>query len=240
VKTLAVLAYHKIGEPSGDPKNWWYVREQVFEAHLELLRESGWSVLDLDTFLSGLAEPTALPERAVLLTFDDGYRSFRELALPLLETFGFPSVLFIPTGFVGGKNALGGWKPEAAISTWDDLRAVSGSGISVQAHSVSHRRFSELSLTEWRDEATRSKDELEERLGLPVRAFAYPYGDDAGASAELQRTLTEAGYRAAFLFGGGLVRLPVENPLRIPRLDVYPESDLAALLEGNSAGSATS
>src|SRR5688572_2679890 len=83
---LAVLGYHKIGEPSpGGWETWFYVPERTFVAHLEYLRVRGWHVIDLATLLRGLSDSDALPPRAALLTFDDGYRSMLDTALPCLR-----------------------------------------------------------------------------------------------------------------------------------------------------------
>src|SRR4051812_49284429 len=104
-RTLAILGFHKVGEPpAGELSTWFYVSRDTFIGFLSYLRESGWNVIDLQGFLTGLAAPESLPERSVLITFDDGYRSMRTVALPLLQEFGFPAVLFVPSAFVGGQN----------------------------------------------------------------------------------------------------------------------------------------
>ena len=123
-RKLAILGYHKIGEPRPDGwETWYYVRENAFVDHLSYLKENGWQVIDSAVFLEGLETPDPLPERAVLLTFDDGYRSMREVALPLLLQFGYPGVLFVPTDFIGGRNLFNADdEPEEAICDWDDLR----------------------------------------------------------------------------------------------------------------------
>ena len=81
-QVLAILGYHKIGKPPpGGWETWFYIPEGTFANHLSHLREHGWQVIDLATFLRGLAVPESLPERAALLTFDDGYRSIRSTSL---------------------------------------------------------------------------------------------------------------------------------------------------------------
>src|SRR5688572_19995358 len=99
-RTLAILGYHKIGSPRPDGwETWFYVPEQTFVDHLAYLRDHDWQVIELDTFLRGLSNLDALPPRAALLTFDDGYRSTLDTALPVLQRFGYPAVLFVATDY---------------------------------------------------------------------------------------------------------------------------------------------
>jgi peptidoglycan/xylan/chitin deacetylase (PgdA/CDA1 family) len=228
LKDVAILGYHKIGEPSlSDWKTWFYVPEEIFVAQLSYLEENGWEVIDLATFLEGLADPDVLPERAALLTFDDGYRSMRTVTLPLLLRFEYPAVLFVPTGFVGGLNAFeGGSEPEEPICSWEDLRELERHGVSVQSHGVSHRALSEFDPAEQEEELLGSKATLEVVLGKPVEIFAYPYGDGGTDPRSTSGALRRAGYRAAFRYKGGMARLPVPDPYHLPRLAMGPDTDL--------------
>ncbi len=231
---LAILGYHKVGEPSaGGWETWNYVPESTFEGHLKCLGDEGWEVIDLATFLRGLTEPASLPERSALVTFDDGYRSIRQTALPILARFGFPAVLFVPTDFVGKQNTFDAKiEPEEAICDWEDLRALERAGISVQSHGVSHRRFSELGPDAQNEELCLSKSTLDAELTAPVKVFAFPYGDDGKDPKGVQSLLERAGYEAACLYGGGAIQLPIADPYRLTRLAMGPDSDLDALLGG--------
>ena len=245
--TLAILGFHKIGEPPPDPdgwETWFYISEATFAGQLGYLQESGWQVIDLTTFVKGLTAPNSLPERAALLTFDDGYRSMRTVALPLLRRFGYPGVLFVPTDFIGGRNTFDPAEPEEDLCDWDDLVELERRGVSVQSHGASHQSFSELTPPEQEEELCRSKTALERGLGKRVEVFSYPYGDDGvsyypydddGASSpvlrRVRKTLKRAGYRAAFLYGGGPNRLPAADPYRLTRLAVGPDTDLQTELQ---------
>ena len=231
--TLAILGYHKIGEPSpGGWETWYYIPEEIFVEHLTYLRVNGWQVIDPATLLSGLAKPAELPERAALITFDDAYRTIMGCGLARLLEFGYPGVMFVPTAYIGGINAFDAntHEPEEPICSWDDLRELERRGISVQSHGVTHRAFSDLSPADLEDEVVRSKAVLEDGLGRPVEVFAYPYGG-GGADPELVRgVLQRVGYRAACLYEGGPMRLPAVNPYRLNRLAMGPDTDLRAEL----------
>jgi peptidoglycan/xylan/chitin deacetylase (PgdA/CDA1 family) len=232
-RSLAILGYHKIGEPSpGGWQTWFYVPEEISAGHLSYLREYGWQVIDLPALFRGIAVPESLPERAALLTFDDGYRSIRTVALPWLLRFGYPAVLFVPTDYIGGINDFdAGQEPEDAICNWDELRELERLGVSIQSHGASHRSFSKLSLPEQEEDLTRSRISLEAGLEKPVDVFAYPYGDGGTEPRSTGRALERAGYRAACLYKGGPNSLPVAEPYRLTRLAMGPDTDLQVALE---------
>ncbi len=230
---LAILAYHKIGEPpAGGWTTWSYVPEATFMSQLRTLLDHGYSVIDAGAFLNGLEDPASLPNRAALLTFDDGYASMLNVAEPWLAQSGLPAVLFVPTNYVGGSNRFDrGTEPEEAMCTWDQLRELQHRGISIQSHGVSHRAFSELTEAERTAELRDSKSHLEEALDAPVEVFAYPYGDCGTDPRTVDEAMAGAGYRAGCLYKGGVAKLPTDTPFRLTRLAMGPDTDLATMLE---------
>jgi peptidoglycan/xylan/chitin deacetylase (PgdA/CDA1 family) len=231
-RELLVLAFHKIGAPPpGSSNTWFYIPAPVFEGYLKWLRDSSWRVIDADTFVASLTDPESLPPRSALLTFDDGYSSMRHTAVPFLCEYGFPSVLFVPTSFIGGTNRFDqGVEPEEPICDWDDLLEIQRSGVSLQSHGVTHRHFSKLGLAELRHELRASKSALEARTGQSVTLFSFPYGD-AGSSLKTTATeLCQAGYRAAFLYGGGRERIPPKSYCYLSRVAMGADTDLVAML----------
>lgn len=231
-RTIAILAFHKIGEPAaGGWKSWFYISEETFTGQMEFLRDHGWHVINVFMFLQGLKEPDALPERSALITFDDGYRSVREAALPVLRRFGYPAVIFVPTDYIGHYNMFDeGIEPREAICDWDDLRELMRHGVSVQSHGASHRRFSTFSLDEQKEELRRSKSVLENNLRNPVEIMAFPYGDDGMNKENTESCLRETGYRAACLYGGDSIILPADNPYCLSRIAMGPDTNLEEVL----------
>ncbi len=235
---IAILGYHKVGPPPPDGwETWFSVPEAVFGAQLAALREGDWQPVDLVRFLRGLTEPERLPARMALITFDDGYRSVLDVALPFLERFGYPAVVFVPTEFVGRTNQFDlESEPEEPLCDWDDLRELERRGVAVQSHGASHRAFSELTPAERSSELERSKAALEAQLAHTVELFAYPYGDDAGLPADLRAALVRSGYRGACGYGGAPFSLPANDPYRLERLAMGPDTDLATALERGRSG----
>jgi peptidoglycan/xylan/chitin deacetylase (PgdA/CDA1 family) len=231
-RVLGILSFHKVGEPpAGSWPTWFYIPETLFASQLTYLQKHGWQVIDCSTFLMSLDTPDILPTRAVLLTFDDGYRSMRDVVLPWLLRFGYPAVLFVPSDYIGQYNVFdAGMEPKEPICDWDDLRELQRHGVAVQSHGASHRCFSNLRIGELEEELRRSKAVLENGLGRDVDVLAYPYGDGGADAQAVRRALQHAGYRAACLYKGGATLLPITDRYRLGRVPMGPDTDLHAAL----------
>ncbi|MCU1427286.1 MAG: polysaccharide deacetylase [Actinomycetia bacterium] len=230
--TVAVLSYHKIGDPPEDGwESWYYVPTVVFRKQLQVLVEDGWHPIDHGSFVAALDDPAGLPDRSVLVTFDDGYQSLVAEAAPILEELVIPSVVFVPTAYIGGRNDFdAGDEPAETICGWDDLAWLAAHGMATQSHGVHHHAMSELDPAARRHEVEESQRVLTEGLGAPVRCFAFPYGDEGDDPPMMAAALRAAGYRAAFLYGGGATDLSRADRYRLPRIAMGPDTDLRALL----------
>jgi peptidoglycan/xylan/chitin deacetylase (PgdA/CDA1 family) len=234
---VAILAYHKIGRPSaGAWDTWYYISEEIFERQLHFIAESVWEVIDAARFLQGLDDPGSLPDRSVLLTFDDGYQSILRCALPHLIAFGFPAVLFVPTGFVGDVSRFDEKtrEPMEPICSWDELRELQHGGISIESHGVSHCHFSEVDRARLVFELESSRRAIIKELGANSLMLAFPYGDAGSDYPETGRALAETGYRCAFLYGGGAQSFPISDPYRIARIPMGPDIELGQTLTSPS------
>jgi peptidoglycan/xylan/chitin deacetylase (PgdA/CDA1 family) len=214
---VPVLVYHNIGK---DPRGRLVLGVDAFTEQMKYLKANGFRVVSVAEFVEWLQLRRQLPRKTVVLTFDDGYRSFREHAYPVLKELRFTATLFVYTDYVGaGRNAL----------NWDDLKALAAEGFDVQAHSKSHadlRRGDHESEAQYgrrmQAELIEPPRVLARSVGRPVSFLAYPYGrvDDA-----VLAKVKDHGYLAAFT-----VRRE-SNPafvdvLRISRSQVYADMTL--------------
>lgn len=190
---LPILCYHHVAAAGKSPG---YQRFQMsaarFEEQVSYLFHSGYLCLTLRDAAARWREKR-IDRRTVILTFDDGYDSFYEIALPILCRYGFPATVFAVSGEVGG---LSRWNPgsEAGLMGWSQLRELHRAGIEIGSHTVSHRRLSDLELAAVREEVKNSRAALEEKLGAPVKSFAYPFG---AFNRAIEGLVQEAGYDAA-------------------------------------------
>ena len=235
-RTLRVLMYHKVNDL---PENPLSVPTALFDEQLAALRDLGYTVVDLDAVLAHYRDGAALPPRAVLITFDDGYRDNLEQALPILERHGYPAVLFVPIGYLDDSRPL---PHEERLATrglvnstldWRELEELETRGIRIESHGISHRPLADLEVDEAAREIALSKLRLEERLGRPVRAFAYVKGSEAHYHPVHLSLLRQAGYEVAFTSVSG-ANGPSTDPLRLRRYNVepYPTRTFELVLAG--------
>lgn len=220
---ISVLVYHAISDLNGDPVLADHsVPPERFAEQLDVLKQRGWNFVDLDTVLGALdGGRDRLPERAVLLTFDDAYTDLRDEACPILEQREIPAVAFAVAGQLGGKNDwdIEGGAEELDLLCPDGLREVAERGVEIGSHTVSHPPLTEVSPTQLVRELEDSADRLD-ALGLTrPRAFAYPFGRWNGEVAEAVR---EAGYEVAFTVDRGAVEAD-SDPHALPRFAVHAD-----------------
>jgi peptidoglycan/xylan/chitin deacetylase (PgdA/CDA1 family) len=235
-RTLRVLMYHKVNDLPGNPLS---VPVGVFDEQMGLLRDLGYTVVGLDAVLDHYAEGRPLPPNAVLITFDDAYRDNLENALGVLGRYGFPAVLFVPLAYLDGTHPLPHEERLAqqgvvnGTLSWDELGELEEGGIRVESHGISHRPLAELEVDEAAREIMLSKLRLEERLGRPVRAFAYVKGSEAHYKPVHLSLLRQAGYEVAFTSVSG-ANGPATDPLRLHRYNVepYPPRTFELVLAG--------
>jgi len=168
---------------------------ETFAAHLELIAREGGVVLPLAEIVAGLRDPEeALPDGAVALTFDDGYRSVYETAFPLLRARGWPFTVFVCPGDVDAKRG--------PVLGWDELREMAAAGATVANHGGAHvflqRRVPGEGDAAWtertRAELLAARDRLAAELGSAPPLFAYPYGEWDPQLADLVASLGWTGF----------------------------------------------
>jgi peptidoglycan/xylan/chitin deacetylase (PgdA/CDA1 family) len=210
---VPILVYHNI---SAQDKGKLSMASKTFDAQIKQLHADGFYALSLADFVAFTAGRRQVPRRSVLLTFDDGYKSFVQYARPILKDYGFGATLFVYSDFIGAGSAL----------SWQELRSLSEQGFDVQAHSKTH---SNLRRKEGESEAAYAKRieaELafpltlyKKNLPRPVDALAYPYGE---MDDDLVPYVVKYGYTVAFTVRRQSNAAFV-SPLKISRSQIYSE-----------------
>jgi peptidoglycan/xylan/chitin deacetylase (PgdA/CDA1 family) len=235
-RTLRILMYHKVNDLWPNPTT---VPTRVFEEQMTLLGELGYAPVSLDAVRDHYVGGAALPERAVLITFDDGYRDNLVNALPILRRHGFPAVLFAPIGFLHDGRPLPHEESLHALGVrnetldWDELAELEAGGMRIESHGIGHRPLSELEPAEATREIALSKLRLEERLGREVEAYAFVKGSQADYRPEHASLVQQAGYKLAFTSVSG-ANGPRSDRFRLRRYNVepYPARTFELVLAG--------
>jgi peptidoglycan/xylan/chitin deacetylase (PgdA/CDA1 family) len=219
--------YHRVAATGPAALARWRIDPSALEEQLAYLRDAGYVSLGLDAWAAHLAARTPAPERAVVLTFDDAFADVAEHVVPLLEANGLTATVFAPTDHVGGTSA---WDARlgtpARLMDWDALGDVVAAGVTVASHGASHRPLTALADDEVVLEAARSRAALEDRLGRPVAAIAYPYGDH---DPVVRHLVGAAGLRVGVTCEPRHSHLR-DDPLALPRIEIEGADRLAELV----------
>jgi peptidoglycan/xylan/chitin deacetylase (PgdA/CDA1 family) len=229
--TLRVLMYHKVNDIPDNPTT---VPVSCFDEQLAQLRELGYRPVGLEAVVDHYTRGAPLPEGAVLITFDDGYRDTLENALPLLQKHGCEAVIFVPVAYMDDRMPLLVERGvRNATLDWGLVRELDAGGVRVESHGIAHRPLAELPLDEAVREIAVSKLRLEEELGRPVRAYAYVKGSEAHFHPVHESILRQAGYELGFT-SISRANGPATDRFRLGRYNVepYPPRTFELVLAG--------
>ena len=183
---VPVFMYHDILAPK---QVFFDVTPEELEADFEYLQEQGATPIHLWQLVAHLRTGLPLPEKAVLLSFDDGYGGHYEHVYPLLRKYNFPATFSIYIDKLKGLTAR-------SSLTWEQLQEMAADPlVTIAAHSISHPEdLRELPDEEARAEIVESKRLLEERLGQEIDYFTYPAGH---SDDRIEQLVVDAGFKAA-------------------------------------------
>jgi len=187
--TIPILTYHKFC--TGDSQDVYTIHITRFEQQMAYLKNNGYLVISIAQLLQCI-ENNIFPEKPVIITIDDGFKSVYSLAFPVLKEYGFPATLFLYTDFIGnGPNQL----------SWQEIREMIDAGMEIGSHTLSHSNLLNMKkkeshmdyLKRINQEILLSREILERNTGSLVQSFAYPYGV---YSQEIKMLAKQAGYQA--------------------------------------------
>lgn len=223
---LPVLMYHHIKELGPDATEGqlaWTVSPQALAAQIAYLVAEGWQTISPGELAGYFEAGEPLPAKPLMITFDDGYKEVYEHAYPLFAPTALRPTLFIIT--------LDTDRGYPAMMNWAQLQELVAAGFQVGSHSSDHSDLRKKDAATLSYQIGDSQALLEERLGVRVDAFCYPYGSGAWEDAVLEM-LRRYGYRTGYTLNPTYWQDPA-SPLQLGRLRVSYDmtvEDLAALL----------
>ncbi|HTW51595.1 MAG TPA: polysaccharide deacetylase family protein, partial [Stellaceae bacterium] len=198
---IPILVYHHV-VPDHAP-GVLYVTPDGFEQHLRFLSDNGYQSVSFADLADSLEYGLPLPERPVILSFDDGWENQFEHGFPLLQKYGFGATFYIVSGYVDHENFM----------TTDQLRAMMAAGMTIGCHSHTHPSLPSLGTgARLKDEVAGSKAWLEDHFGIAIDTFAYPYG---AYTAAVAAAVKAADYRTARTVDTG-IRATAANLATLP------------------------
>lgn len=172
---IPILLYHDFVTivPESDPDNFSYINTpQSYEENIKVLLDNGYTFISFEELNDAINGKISLPEKTILVTFDDGYYSNYEYIFPILKKYNVKASIFIVTDKI--EKEIDGKK----YLSWDQCAEMQNSGlVEIFSHSKRHVFYDKLPVRRIRDDVIESYKIIEEKLGSKsLKVFAYPYG----------------------------------------------------------------
>ncbi len=216
--TCPILMYHYISTAPEDADRTLLdltVPPEQFEQHLDVILEEGYQSITMDQLYEGMHHNFALPEKPVVLTFDDGYWDAAAHATPLMRSRGMVGTFYIVSEFMETSIYL----------KWGDAAAMQNSGMEIGCHSATHPDLSRLSYDEQFQELESSTLAIENALGRRPTTFCYPFGRH---NLNTRLILRDMGYKTAVTTSDATVQY-ADNRFRMGRVRVRNRTTLDQL-----------
>lgn len=218
IRNIPILMYHQVTpnvNPRFAPSS---VTPGTFALQIKILHLLGYKTVDLSQLESCSRGNSTLPRKPIVITFDDCYRDSVDYALPILKSYGFTAVFFVPTNYIGKRSH---WlMPELGIEfpiiDWNAVKHLDTNGFQIGSHSMSHPRLAEISPKDCFNELVRSRKTLEDKLGHEIVHLAYPYGS---FNENVRDEAAKAGYRTSCTTEERFAKLE-DDLLALPRINV--------------------
>ncbi len=193
---VPILVYHRVSDSDDNPQT---LKVADFEAQIKFLADNGYKVIMPDDLLDAWEKGKTLPDKPVLITFDDGHEDIYKNVFPILQKYNMRATVFIVTDHVGMNDYL----------SWDFVRALQNGGyFDFQSHTASYKNLTQLKPDKLWNEIYGSKQAIEWALQKPAKFIAYP---DGKYSVEAEETCKECGFRAGFIEDYGLAKNGDDN-----------------------------
>lgn len=190
---VPILMYHHIQDLASDASELrltWTVAPQNFDAQMAFIAQRGFHTITMAQLVGQLKDNKPLPAKPIIISFDDGWEEQYAVAFPILKKNNLIGTFFVYTRPIN----------HAQYMTWAQLQEMSAAGMDIQPHTLTHPHLRALPPDEALKEIADSKSILETRLGKPMIAFAYPFGEYNAAIIEM---LKRAGFEAAVTLDPG-------------------------------------
>ncbi|MEP7285332.1 MAG: polysaccharide deacetylase family protein [Chloroflexota bacterium] len=219
---VPILMYHYISVPPPDADKYRLdlsVTPDNFRRQMQWLKEHGYRTISPDDFMAAVERGKKLPDRPVLVTFDDGYIDAYTNAFPILRSVGFKGTFFIVTDWLDeNKQGYLNWTQAKEMSQW---------GMSIENHSRRHEDMRKRDHDWLIYEILGPIESIEAHIGVRPLFFCYPAGQ---FDLNVVRELRAAGIEAAFTTNDGTYGYS-DDMLRLPRVRIRGSTNLATFAD---------
>ncbi|WP_160688723.1 polysaccharide deacetylase family protein [Clostridium sp. C2-6-12] len=211
---VPVLYYHSVRESADNEVT---IKPEILREHLKYINEQGYTTLTMKQLEDYILNNSPIPEKSILITFDDGYMDNYYNAFPILKEFNMTATIFCITSELDGSYYL----------SKEAIKEISDYGIDIESHTVTHPHLNKLKYDKQLEELLESKKTLEGITGKEITSIAYPFGDFDDNSVKAAK---EAGYTLGFTTKLGLSDRN-DNPLVLDRIYISSEYNMNTFKE---------
>lgn len=184
---VPILVYHSFGPALAKKESkmqlHYRITTTMFEAQMKYLYDNGYHPISFSTYVDSLKNNTKLPDKAVVLTFDDGWKTQYKYAVPILEKYNFTATFFIISNMMS-----------APYMNLTELKDLVAHGFDIESHTQTHKMLPTLSSKKLTIELVESKKTLEDKLGIKINTIAYP---NYKQNTVVRNAVKNAGYLGA-------------------------------------------
>lgn len=210
--SAVILVYHHVATDTPPSTT---IAPDTFRGHMDYLRDNDFTVIGLDQLIASVQQGTELPDKAIVISFDDGYESIYTTAFPMLQEYQFPFTLFVSTEPINNR--------QRNYMNWDQITEMSDAGVLVANHMVTHPYMTEKlegesdeeQLLRLQDELLSAETDIEAHTGQHHKILAYPYGE---YTADIKTMIDKFGYVGIAQNSGAVG--PDSDLLALPRFPV--------------------
>ena len=193
----------------------------VFENKLKFLKKN-FNVISPKQFYN---QELSKKKLNILLTFDDGYRSWLKNVIPYLKKYNLLAIFFIPSGFIEAGESSRDFYASRRFNifvreplTWKQVRDLDKENFEIGGHTVSHPNLVKLKKEDILKELIQDKEKIEKNLSHKIVSFAYPFGDEKSFNSIVRKETKKSGYQYVFTI------LPGFNHRRTDRFLMFRDS----------------
>jgi len=185
-----ILTYHNI---SNDNLDICATTPSLFQSEMEWLAEQGYRGVSLAEFYKDIKQ-----RKVFVLTFDDGYKDFFDIAMPILDKLNFKATIFIVSKLIGDISRWRTKRMQPDLLDWDEIHNIINAKHEIGSHGLYHRDFLRLSKEELEREIAGSKKLIEKNIKIPVVSFSYPWNR---CNDQILGIVKKSGYKYAIITG---------------------------------------
>ncbi len=175
--SVPILMYHLVSSCLYKNFREYTIQTDVFKKQMRWIHRLGYKSITLDTYQDWKDGNKMISGRPIIITLDDGYKDCLKYAVPILTMYSLSAVFYLVVDKIGDKSTWNSMESnDIALMDWEGVHEIQSSGFQIGSHTMSHPRLINLSEKSCRKEIFDSKINLENKLGIEIKHFCYPYG----------------------------------------------------------------